>query len=151
MISLRFRDRVAELIRKNLFRSIKYSLSGYLGFFALEIVTFLGLRLVGYSRIVEIDAVAFFTGVSLEFLVNEYWTTRNEGLHEGSVRGIFLRLGKFQVLNLLGNIIAISIQLALLRYLGVYPLIGNIVGSAIAFPFNYVIQMKSVWGIETVR
>ena len=51
MISLRFRDRVAELIRKNLFRSIKYSLSGYLGFFVLEIVTFLGLRLVGYSRI----------------------------------------------------------------------------------------------------
>ena len=151
MISLRLRDRVAELIRKNLFRSIKYSLSGYLGFFALEIVTFLGLRLVGYGRIVEIDAVAFFTGVSFEFLVNEYWTTRNEGLHEGSLRGFFLRLGKFQVLNILGNTIAISVQLALLHYLGVYPLIGNVVGSAIAFPFNYVIQMKTVWGIETVR
>lgn len=80
---------MVELIRKNLFRSIKYSLSGYLGFFVLEIVTYLGLRLLGYSRIVEIDAVAFFTGVSLEFLVNEYWTTRNEGFHESSLRGIF--------------------------------------------------------------
>ncbi len=151
MISLRIRDRVVELIRKNLFRSIKYSLSGYLGFFVLEIVTYLGLRLVGYGRIVEIDAVAFFTGVSLEFVVNEYWTTRNEGIHEPSLSGIVIRLGKFQVLNLLGNIIAISIQLSLLHFFGLYPLVGNIIGSAIAFPFNYIIQMKSVWKINVVN
>ncbi len=148
MMDLTLRERVVELIRKNLFRSIKYSLSGYLGFFVLEAVTFLGLRLLGYSRIVEIDALAFFTGVSLEFIVNEYWTTRHEGMHQGYALGIILRLGKFQVLNLLGNVIAISIQLALLHYLGVNPLIGNILGSAIAFPFNYVIQMRTVWGIE---
>jgi putative flippase GtrA len=151
MISHRLRDRMVELIRKNLFRSIKYSLSGYLGFFVLEIVTYLGLRLLGYSRIVEIDAVAFFTGVSLEFMVNEYWTTRNEGFHESSLRGIFIRLGKFQVLNLLGNIIAISIQLSLLHFFGIYPLLGNIIGSAMAFPFNYIIQMKSVWKINVVN
>lgn len=151
MMGTRLRNRIALLIRKNLFRSIKYSLSGYLGFFLLEIVTFAGIRLLGYGAIIEIDAVAFFTGVSVEFFINEYWTTRNEGVHEPAFRAIAIRLGKFQVLNLLGNIIAIFIQLSLLHFLGIYPIIGNIVGSAVAFPFNYVIQMKSVWGIETIR
>lgn len=145
------RERIFSLIRKNLIRSIKYSLSGYVGFGILELLTFILLQIYGYEFIIFIDAVAFFTGVAVEFLINEYWTTRNEGYHEGMLSGFTIRLFKFEILNLLGNIIAISIQISLLHFLGVYPLIGNIVGSALAFPVNYTVQMKSVWKIDIAQ
>ena len=142
------RSKIMVLIRKNLFRSIKYSISGYIGFFILEGVTYILLREYGYTHLIWIDALAFFLGVAAEFLINEYWTTRNEGYHSTSIQGHIWRLFKFEFLNLLGNGIAIAVQLSLLHFFDLYPLIGNIIGSGIAFPFNYAVQMKSVWKID---
>ncbi len=144
-------ERVITIIRKNFFRSIKYSLSGYAGFFILEAMTYVLLRVYGYGWIILIDALAFFTGVAMEFFINEFWTTRKEGYHQGSLPGFALRLLKFEFLNLLGNGIAITIQLSLYHFLGLYPLIGNIIGSGVAFPFNYVVQMRSVWKIDVAQ
>ncbi len=143
-----FRQVVTLFIEKNLVRMIKYSASGFVGFLSLEILTLLGITLLGYPHIVEVDIMAFSLAVAIEFLFQEYWTTRRVGEHRGRLYGLFLRLLKFELLNVVGNIIAIVMQLLLLRFFGLYPLIGNFVGSLIAFPFNYYIQMRAIWKIK---
>lgn len=144
-------DFAKDLIRKNLRRSIKYSLSGFAGFLLLELITFVGFSLYGRSLIIPVDIVAFISGVGVEFLINEHWTTRNEGFHGGSYLGKIVRLLKFEVLNAFGNTIVIAVQYALLIFLNVHPLIGNIIGSGLAFPLNYYLQMKSVWRLNPLR
>ena len=60
------------------------------------------------------------------------------------------RLFKFEVINLGGTGFAIGVQYVLFIFLGLEPLIGNLIGSGIAFPVNYYLQMKITWGIEVV-
>lgn len=146
-----FSDMILNIIKNNLFRSIKYSISGFAGFITLEILTFIGIEFIGVSWIFLIDAYSFFTAVLVEFIINEHWTTRNEGRHEGGFNGFIIRLFTFELLNLLGNIVTLSVQYALLFFFGLSPLIGNLIGSGLAFPVNYYLQMKNVWGINPVQ
>ena len=144
-------DFIRNLIRNNLFRSFKYSISGFAGFIMLEILTFIGIEFIGVSLIFLIDAYSFFTAVLVEYIINEHWTTRNEGNHGGAFKGFLIRLFTFELLNLLGNIVTLSVQYALLFFFNISPLIGNLIGSGIAFPVNYYLQMKNVWGINPVQ
>jgi|SRR5579875_476383 len=144
-------DFAKDLIRKNLRRSIKYSLSGFAGFLFLELITFVGFSIYGRGLIIPVNIIAFISGVALEFFINEHWTTRNEGFHGGSHLGKLIRLFKFELLNAFGNTIVIAVQYVLLIFLNLHPLIGNIIGSGLAFPVNYYLQMKSVWRLDPLR
>ena len=139
---------IVLLIRRNLFRAIKYSLAGDVGFLSLEALTYIFVTEFGYRYILPIDAASFFLAVAAEFLINEYWTTRKVGYHEGYRVGLIIRLGKYEVLNLVGNAIAIAIQVSLLHFFNLNPLLGNIIGSGVAFPFNYLIHLRIVWSIR---
>lgn len=121
-------------------------MSGYVGFGVVELLTYI---LFNFLRLHNLLAVspAFIAGVAVEFVINEFWTTRGQGVHGGKLSGLIVRLLKFEVLNLLGTAIAVGTQYALFLWFGLQPLIGNIIGSAIAFPFNYVIQLKITWNI----
>ncbi|MCW6169414.1 MAG: GtrA family protein [Thermoplasmatales archaeon] len=144
----KLRENIILFIEKNLVRMLKYSLSGFVGFASLEFLTFLGISLLGYAHIILIDIIAFTLAVAIEFIFQEYWTTHKMGEHHGRIYGLIIRLLKFEILNVIGNAVAIATQFSLFKYFGLYPLIGNFIGSAVAFPFNYYIQMRLIWKIR---
>ena len=55
---------------------------------------------------------------------------------------------KFEIINLGGTTLSISIQYALFIIFNLEPLIGNLIGSAASFPLNYYLQMKKTWEID---
>lgn len=138
---------IRDIIDKNLHRSIKFSVSGWIGFGFVELFTYVFFHLLSLENLVA-DSAAFIIGVAIEYIINEFWTTRDAGIHTGSTFGVMKRLFKFEILNLAGTGIAIGVQFVLFVFLHLEPLIGNLVGSGIAFPINYYLQMKITWGIE---
>ena len=140
---------IKEFIDKNLHRSLKFSISGFMGFLLVEFFTFFFFHYLGLRNLVAVPP-SFLIGVAFEFLANEYWTTRNEGHHGGNISGLLTRLSKYELMNLAGTLIAVLIQYIIYMAFGITPLIGNIVGSAVAFPINYYVQMKVTWRINVV-
>lgn len=146
------RDRILDLVRRNVVRAGKYSLSGFIGFLVIEGITGSLVAELGTGMLVPIDVLAYFTGIATEFLINEHWTTLHSGLHTGRLRGKLVRMMKFEALNVLGNSVSIGTQLALFRFFHLDPLIGNFIGSFFSFPVNYYFQMRVVWGgIDVTR
>ncbi|MDA8142560.1 MAG: GtrA family protein [Thermoplasmatales archaeon] len=141
-------DYAIAIVRKNLRRSAKYSLNGFLGFGIVELITLIGITYLDISHILLIDSAAFVSGVALEFFLNEYWTTKNQGFHGSHIFGLLFRLLKFEIMNIVGTSLAVSVQFTLFKLFALNPLIGNIIGSAFAFPINYYIQMRVVWKIR---
>ena len=147
----KFSSWVRDLIRNNLLRSFKYSISGFVGFLTLELLTFISLASIGSEYLVIIDLYSFFLAILVEFLINEHWTTRSEGDHRGGRRGFFYRLMRFELLNVFGNLVTFSVEFGLFRFFNLSPLIGNLIGSGLAFPVNYYLQMKNVWSIDPLE
>ena len=138
---------VRRMIENNMKRSIKFSISGWIGFGFVELLTYLLFHILKLSNILSVSA-SFLTGVAIEYLINEFWTTREAGIHEGNYSGILKRMVKFEIINLGGTTLSISIQYALFIIFNLEPLIGNLIGSAASFPLNYYLQMKKTWGID---
>ncbi len=147
MKSSSFCDFLRRLIYKNLHRSIKFSMSGWIGFGIVELFTYIFFHLLRMGNLTAVSS-AYLIGVAVEYLINEFWTTREAGIHGGSYSGILRRLFKFEVINLGGTVLSIGIQYLLFTIFNLEPLIGNLVGSAVSFPFNYYLQMRNTWGIE---
>lgn len=147
LLRLNVIDTLREIINKNLHRSIRYSLSGYVGFAVVEAMTYLLFNFLHLHNLLAVSP-AFLVGIAVEFIFDEFWTTKNQGVHEGSLLGLLHRLSKFELLNLLGTAVAIATQYILFLEFGLEPLLGNIAGSALAFPVNYVIQMRITWKIR---
>lgn len=140
-------DLIREIINKNLHRSIKYSIAGYIGFFTVELLTYILFHFLKLPNLIAVIP-SFLIGIAIEFLANEFWTTRKEGTHTGSVLGISYRLLKFETVNLLGTSVAVLTQFIIFSLFGITPLIGNIIGSVLSFPINYYAQMKITWQIK---
>ena len=138
---------VKRMIENNMKRSIKFSISGWVGFGFVELLTYLLFHILKLSNILSVSA-SFLTGVAIEYLINEFWTTREAGIHSGSYSGILRRMVKFEIINLGGTTLSISIQYALFIIFNLEPLIGNLIGSAASFPLNYYLQMKKTWEID---
>ena len=138
---------IRRIIQNNMKRSIKFSISGWIGFGFVELLTYLLFHLLKLSNLISVSA-SFLTGVAIEYLINEFWTTREAGIHSGSYSGILSRMVKFEFINLGGTAISISIQYVLFLTFKLDPLIGNLIGSAASFPINYYLQMKKTWGID---
>ena len=142
-----FGDFIRRIMEKNFKRSIKFSISGWIGFGFVELFTFIFFHLIGLGNLLSVSS-SFLIGVGIEYVINEFWTTREAGIHGGSLIGILKRLLKFEIINLGGTALAIGVQYVLFAFLGLEPLIGNLIGSGISFPFNYYLQMKITWGLE---
>lgn len=137
-----------SFVKRNLIRGLKFVVAGGTGFFIAEILIFLGLVLLGKQYLLGINIFAAIVSVAGGFLINEYWTSRNEGDHNGNFMGLFIRLMKFEMVYALGNAISISVQLFLFYRFGIYPVIGNIAGAIVALPVNYFVSMVVVWKIK---
>ena len=138
---------IKRIIQNNIKRSIKFSISGWIGFGFVELFTYLLFHLLKLSNLISVSA-SFLTGVAIEYLINEFWTTREAGIHNGSYFGILRRMVKFEFINLGGTTLSIFIQYALFIIFNLEPLIGNLIGSAASLPINYYLQIKKTWGIE---
>ena len=100
---------VKRMIENNMKRSIKFSISGWVGFGFVELLTYLLFHILKLSNILSVSA-SFLTGVAIEYLINEFWTTREAGIHSGSYSGILRRMIKFEFINLGGTALSISID-----------------------------------------
>lgn len=140
-------DFIRRLIEKNLKRSIKFSISGWVGFGFVEVFTFIFFHLMGLGNLVSVSS-SFIIGVAIEYVINEFWTTKEAGIRVGNYKVFMGRFFKFEVINLGGTGFAIAVQYILFTIFGLEPLIGNLIGSGISFPFNYYLQMKITWGLD---
>ena len=137
------------IVEQNFHRSMKYAFSGFVGFLFVEFTTYMLFHVASLSNLLAVTP-AFLAGVAMEFSIDEFWTTRNQGMHTSGALGFFHRMLKFEILNIAGTILAVIIQYILFVLFSLSPLIGNIFGSAFEFPINYYIQMRSTWKIRVV-
>ena len=140
---------IKAIFAKNFHRSIKFSISGWIGFGFVELFTYVLFHLLKLGNLISVS-ISFLIGVAIEYMINEFWTTREAGIHSGSFKGILTRLVKFEFINMGGTILSISIQYVLFAIFNLEPLIGNLIGSAVSFPVNYYLQMKNTWGIDVM-
>jgi putative flippase GtrA len=142
------------------FRIAAFAIASGTGFLITELILVLGVIVfyhtakvpsVAYASptLLGLNALAFGIGVSVAFVINERVTVRGkaEEIRKGR-NNWFVRLGKYQLASLLGNIIIILIQLVLLATVSLSPIIGNIIGAIVSYPVTYVVAMHFVWGIR---
>lgn len=137
-----------DLLSRNAKRGFKFVVAGGSGFLSAEAILFIGLYIATIKYLIEINIVAAILSVSLGFVINEYWTSRNEGEHGGGFQGLTIRWIKFEFVYAFGNVVSILTQLFFVYTFGMSPLVGNIFGAIAALPVNYVISMILVWRIK---
>jgi len=153
-------QRIRDLGKKyGIIRAAQFGIAGILGFVALEAVLLLGLfvnygtvnlpsDLYSSPRLLGLDVLASFVGVTVGFFANERTTARGAStLAMTGTRHRVVRLLKFQGVYVVGNAITIGVQLILLGAFSLSPAIGNIVGAVVAYPPSYFIAMRFVWRI----
>ena len=92
--------------------------------------------------------LAFGVGVTAAFVINERVTVRARG--DGRA-GWLARWGKYQLASLLGNVLIVAVQLALLAAVSLSPVFGSIVGAVVSYPVTYAVSMHFVWGIHPLH
>ncbi|HVB12096.1 MAG TPA: hypothetical protein VNE86_03110, partial [Nitrososphaerales archaeon] len=60
----------------------------------------------------------------------------------------FVRWYKYQLAALLGNVVIVLVQLALLATISLSPVIGNVIGAVVSYPVTYFVSMRFVWGVR---
>jgi len=126
-----------------------------------EILRFVKFGLVGGSGILINEGLLWFLWgimgiylllsslISVEisiiwnFIWNEVWTFRDRG-KEG-VKEFFKRMGKFNLVSIIGLILNVAILMFLHKIFGTYPLTANIVGIAVAFIWNFAANNLWTW------
>lgn len=96
-----------------------------------------------------LDALAFGVGATVAFIINERVTVRGQG--EETRKGVaawIARLCKYQLIALLGNILIVAVQLALLGTTSLSPVLGSVVGAVVTYPVAYVVSMRLVWKVS---
>lgn len=102
--------------------------------------------------IVGLDVVAFGVGVTVAFFLNERITVRIPGGYKaGGAKIVSVRLARYQLVALVGNVIIVCVQLTLLDEFSISPILGNIIGAAISFPVSYIVSMRFVWKAHELR
>ena len=140
----RFQNRHPET-----FRAAKLAAGSGVGFFDTEVTLIVGSFLLygkpdapsnpSYSPIFLIlNIIAFLVGVSVAFFVSDSLIL-GENREEINLRRSLARLGKFQLIFLVGNLAMVAVELLLLRAL-FPPVLGTIVGAIASFPLSYFFQ-----------
>jgi putative flippase GtrA len=144
-----------------LFHAAKFGIAVASGFLVTEIILTMGVFLAYKTlsvpsinsfapTLIELNVIAFGVGVTVAFFLNEKITVNEQVVNRRRARNTVLRLLKYQLISLAGNIVTIAVQLVLLRALSVPPSLGNIVGGIISFPISYFFSMKVVWRISAL-
>lgn len=146
--------------RKTVFRAAEFALASGIGFLIAEAILILGVVLLYHSitvpslasssvALLGLNALAFGTGVTVAFVINERVTVKGKGEERRRGRANWLvRWGKYQLTCLLGNVLTIAVQLVLLATVSLSPVYGNIVGAIVTYPLTYVASMHFVWRIR---
>jgi putative flippase GtrA len=141
------------------FRIVKFAIATGLGFLFAEGILVLGVFLLYHTievpglssspTILGLDALALGLGSTFAFLVNERVTvTKRDSRTNASWP---LRWVKYQFAKLLGNIIIVVVQLALLAAVSLSPVFGSIVGAVVSYPVTYAVSMHFVWRVHPLR
>lgn len=132
----------------NIIRGTKFSFISLFSFGIEEFVLWAGLVLAGMRYLILTAAVSVVVSVAAGFLLNEWWTVRKEGEHGGALKGLMIRLAKFEIVYALGSAVGIVVMLLIVWAFGINPVIANLGGAIAAYPLNYVISMLYVWRIR---
>ena len=147
-------------MRRVAFRIVEFALASGFGFLIAEAIIVLGVITfyhavtvpgLSYSSptIIELDALALVTGVTVAFSINERVTVKGQGEERRKGRSNwFVRLLKYQLASLLGNLIIVGVQLALLATTSLSPVFGSVVGAVLSYPVTYAVSMRFVWKIH---
>jgi putative flippase GtrA len=141
------------------FRIVRFAVASGIGFLIAETILVLGViasyhttRVPGLSdspTILELDALGLVTGVTAAFLINERVTVKGLGEERRKGRANWLvRLCKYQLVSLLGNLIIVGVQLALLATTSLSPVFGSVVGAVVSYPVTYAVSMRFVWRVH---
>ena len=144
-------------------RIAKFAVASGIGFLVAEVILVLGVIVfyrtidvpsAAYSSptILGLNALAFGTGVTVAFVINEGVTVR--GQSEKRRRGWaswLVRWCKYQLASLLGNVVIVGVQLALLATVSLSPVFGNVAGAIVSYPVTYLVSMHFVWGLHPFR
>jgi putative flippase GtrA len=146
-------------ILRRVFRVAAFGFSASVGFVAAEAIIVAGLYVVfgkleipgdmsSSPALIVLDAFALAIGVMASFALNERTTVRDAQTKEAGMWATFTRLGRFEEVSALGNLVVIVVQLALLAEFGLTPAIGSIVGAIAGFPVSYLMSMHMVWRVR---
>ncbi|HVC27029.1 MAG TPA: GtrA family protein [Nitrososphaerales archaeon] len=145
------------------FRLVRFAVASGIGFLIAEAIIVLGVvafyhtvTVPGLSdsspTILELDALAFGTGVTFAFSINEAVTVKGLGEERRKGRSNWLlRLCKYQLVSLLGNVVIVGVQLALLGTVSLSPVFGSVVGAVVSYPVTYAVSMRFVWRVHPLR
>jgi putative flippase GtrA len=152
-------SRWAFLRRSAFVRVVKFAIATGFGFLVAELVLVLGMFAVYHTievpglssspTILGLDALALGTGSSVAFVVNERSTVTK--LDSRTTASWPVRWVKYQFAKLLGNILIVITQLALLATIALSPVYGSIVGAIVSYPITYAVSMVFVWRINPLR
>ena len=142
-------------------KPIRFALAGGASFCVAEIILTAGVFLMTngslqvksgeYSSpaLIGLNIIVAILSVATGFFINERITVHNQGEQKKrKAINIGTRLFKFELVYALGNAISILVQLLLLHYFSISPILGNIGGAAAAYPVNYMVSMIFVWKIK---
>jgi len=145
--------------RRTVLRVVKFALASGVGFLIAEAILVVGVVALYHTTkvpgltsssldILGLDAVAFGVGVTAAFVINERVTVGGKG--KGSANWL-LRWGKYQLASLLGNVLIVAVQLALLATFSLSPVFGSVVGAVVSYPVTYAVSMYFVWRLHPLR
>jgi putative flippase GtrA len=152
-----------RLEQNGIFRVVKFAMAAGIGFLVAEGILVVGVIVFYHTTSVPslaftspsllgLDALAFGVGVTVAFVINERVTVKDEG--ESRKKGAtnwLERWGKYELANLLGNVLIVIVQLVLLATVSLSPVLGSIIGAIVSYPVTYFVSMHFVWGMRPLQ
>jgi len=141
----------------SLFRTAKFATGSAIGFLDTVIILTIGtyglygsISAPSYAfnspYFIMLNVFAFVVGVTVAFFINESLIFKSRGYEfDLGLGSLLLRLGKFQLVFLIGNLITIGVELFLLKMFAIPPVYGIIAGALISFPITYFFSMHFIW------
>ncbi|HET8688188.1 MAG TPA: GtrA family protein, partial [Methanosarcina sp.] len=93
--------------------------------------------------------VAIEMSILSNFLLNDCWTFKLKDKSDTYVQNRFKRFFSFQCISIVGLILNIGILYFLTDFFGIYYLVSNLIGIAIVFFWNYLINRHVTWKLRT--
>jgi len=159
-----WRKTLDNLRRKHgVLRISKFAVASGIGFLVVEAILVLGVAAsyhtvevpsLAYSSptILGLDALALGIGVTVAFMTNERVTVKRKSDERAKGRANWIvRWCKYQLASLMGNVVIVGVQLALLATVSLSPAFGSIVGAIVSYPLTYAVSMHFVWGVHPLR
>ena len=144
---------------QTIFRTAKFATGSLVGFLDTEIMVTAGtFFLYGKSSapssafhsapFILINIIAFVTGVTVAFFINESLLIRHdvERINSG-YQAILTRLGRFQLILLTSNLTMIAVELLMIKEFSFPPILSIVVGAIVSFPLSYFFSIRYIWTI----